>query len=274
MSTATEPEVTSQALVEVQRALPIPQTRFDEYIIKAHGLADTAKQECADALTHEIDSEGVYQLVDTLMASFKKRAKENDDERMGHVRPIDDFRQTVHGAGKESVDIYEQTAKALGEKMSAYRRLKKLQAEQAQRAAEAELAAQRARLETEAARLEQKAETLKTDAAKARVLGDAEALRQTAALTPATVALSAPAPQNVASDVGDKWEWESFPSVAAFLHWLADHPEWHTLVVNPKTGKPNFPVSEMNRMAKQFRDVVPVPGIKFHSIDSFRTKSR
>lgn len=264
----------TQALVEVQRALPIPQTRFDEFITKAQGLAETAERECSDALTHEIDSEAAFQIVDTLMVGFKKKVKEIDAERLAHTRPIDDFRQVVHGAGKAPIDIYERGIKALEQRMSVYRLQKRLEAQQAQRAAEDELAAKRERLESDAGKLEQKANTLKTESARERTLSEAEALRQAAAMTPTTVALSVPEPQAVASDIGEKWEWESFPNLSDFLRWLADHPEWHSLVVNPKTKKPHFPVGEMNRMAKQFRDVVPVPGAKFRAIDSFRTKSR
>lgn len=264
----------NQALVEVQRSLPIPQSRFDDFIVKTHTLAETAETECADALSHTVDTEAMFQLADTLMVSFKKKVKDIGDERLGLTRGIDDFKQVILDAEKLVSKVYENAIGELAERMSTFRRQKRLEVEAAQRAAESELAEQKAKLETEAAKLEDKASTLKTPAAKERAISEAESLRQTAALTPTSVALSASVPQTVASDIGDKWEWQSFPSLSDFLRWLADHPEWHTLVVNPKTGKPHFPVGEMNRMAKQFRDIVPVPGVKFHCVDSFRTKSR
>jgi hypothetical protein len=274
MSTVVKPETPSQALIEVQRALPIPRSRFDEFLIKAHGLAETAKQECTEALAHVVDSEATYQVVDTLAAAFKGKAKLIHDERLGVTRPIDDFKQTFVDAEVESVSLYGSTVRELEGKMSAYRQQKKREAQQAQKAAEDDLAHRRQQLESEAAKLDQKAGTLKTDAARERVSAEAESFRQAAALMPTAVTLSAAVPQNVANDVGEKWEVEELTNVPDFLRWLADHPEWHSLIIHPTTGKIHFPTGEMNRMAKQFRNVVPVPGIKFHSKDSFRTKAR
>jgi hypothetical protein len=275
MSTTLEPEaVSTTALVEIQRELPIVRSRFDEFLTKARDLAEEAKRECEAALTHVIDSEAAYQVVDTSTAVFKGKAKQIHEERLSLTRLIDDFKQVFVDAENESAGLYGNTVKTLEERMSAYRRQKKLDAQQAQLDAEKNLAQRRSDLESEAAKLEHHASTLKTDAARGRVLAEAESLRQTATLMPTSVALVAAEPQNVANDVGEKWELEELLNVGEFLRWLADHSEWHSLVVDPKKKKIHFPKGETNRMAKQYRDVVPVPGAKFGYKDSFRTKSR
>lgn len=263
----------TQALVEVQQALPVPQTRFDQFLLKAHELAATAKLECDEALTHTIESEATYQVVDVLMTSFKKKAKEIHDERLGLTRPIDDFKQTFVDAENESVLLYDTAVTILQERMSAYRLQKKMEAKQAQLDAERELERTRANLERNAERLTEKAATLKTESARERALSEAEAFKQAALLTPASVSLVAAVPQAVASDVGEKWELKSLDNLSDFLRWLADHPEWHSLVRNPKTEKLSFPVGEMNRLARQCRDVVQVPGLTFHPVDQYRSKS-
>lgn len=262
MSTLLEPEV----LPPTELAIEVP-AELTAVVANSSAFEIAAKE-------YTVDSEASFQVADQIQATLKAEAKKINDQRMELTRPIDAFKKKIVEFFALAVDGRTQAAYIYQQKMSEFKRAKILEAENARRDAERLLREQREQEEAKARELELKAEQLKTPAAKARVLAEAEQHRQVAALTPETVALSAPEPKTVASNVAELWELDKLLSIRDFLHWLADHPEWHTLVVDPKTGKVHFPIGEMNRMAKQFRNAVPVPGIRFHSKDSFRTKAR
>ena len=100
-----------------------------------------------------------------------------------------------------------------------------------------------------------------------QLMQEADEIRTAAAMTPDSVALAASAPATVASSVSESWIVDSFTDTGKFLHWLADHPEWHS-ILELKTG-----TRAMNRFADQCH-VLEIPGVKFRQKDVFRSKSR
>lgn len=254
MSTTLEPPV----MPPTELALTVPED--------VPGLVANASQFELAAQQYVIDSEASFQVADQIQASLKVEAKAINEKRMEFTRPIDAIKKKWMDFFAPAVDGRTKAAHLYQVKMSEYRRREHAKAMEAQQRAERELQERKAEELAAAQRLEQKASNLKTDSAKEKALADAQAHRQAAEMMPTTVALSAAEPQTVASNVAQIWEPESVTHMGQFLCWLAEHPEWHGVI--------QFKTAEINRMAKQFRDVVPVPGIKFHSKDSFRTKSR
>lgn len=254
-----------QSLIEVKRALPAELTsRFDAFLVKAQERVPASEVALETAKAFTIDSDVAFQVADSAQSNLKNEAKVFSEERLELTRPIDDFKNVFVAAEKAAVSPLNEAAQVYQLKMSGFRRLEREKAEKAQRDAERLLAEQRAKQEAEARKLEEKAAKLKTPEAQQRALVEAENIRTVAAMTPTSIA-PAPAPQTVASNVAELWELQEVTNMPEFLRWLADHPEWHG-VISLKTG-------EINRMARQFRNVVPVPGLKFYTRDSFRTKA-
>lgn len=252
------------AIVETQMALPPTELALEVPKEMSALVANASNFELA-ANDFLVDSEASFQVADQIQASLKAEAKKINDQRMELTRPIDTFKKKLVEFFSPAVDGRTKAATIYQQKMSTFRRQEREKAEQAQRDAERLLREEREKKEAEARKLEAKASTLKTDSAKQKVLQEAEDLRQTAALMPETVALSAPEPQTVASTVAQIWKAE-ITSPEQFLRWLILHPEWISCV--------KFQDAEMNRLARQMRNVVPVQGVRFYPQESFRTKSR
>jgi hypothetical protein len=253
MSTTLEPQV----MPPTELALEVPKEMTAL-------VANASNYEIA-ASEFLVDSEASFQVADQIQASLKAEAKKINDQRMELTRPIDTFKKKIVEFFSPAVDGRTKAATIYQQKMLAFRRHEREKAEQAQREAERLLQIEREKKEAEARKLEAKAATLKTDSARQKALQDAEDLRQTAALMPETVALSAPEPQTVASNVAQTWKAE-VKDTGQFLRWLILHPEWHTCV--------KFQEAEMNRLARQVRDAVPVQGVRIYPQETFRTKSR
>jgi hypothetical protein len=227
-------------------------------------LASGTDRFIVQANEFEVDSEPAFQVADEVQARLKAEAKQINDKRMEFTRPIDAIKAQWMNFFKPAVDSRQEAATIYQRKMSAYRTVQRQKAEAAQREAEQLLREEREKKEAEARRLEEKASKLKTAAARERAEQEAAEIRQVAAMMPESVALSASAPATVASNVAEIWEVEAVVDTSAYLRWLADHPEWHTVFV--------FKDAEHKRLAKQFHSI-GVPGLKFCQRDSFRTKS-
>lgn len=253
MSSTLEPQV----LPPTELALEVPK--------EMTALVANASNFEIAANDFTVDSEASFQVADQIQASLKSEAKKINDQRMELTRPIDTFKKKIVDFFAPAVDGRHKAAQIYQFKMSAFRRQEREKAEAAQREAERLLREDREKKEAQARRLEEKAAALKSDKAKQKALQEAEELRQIAALTPETVALSAPAPQTVASNVAETWKAE-VKDTGQFLRWLILHPEWHSCV--------KFQEAEMNRLARQMRNVVPVQGIRFYTQESFRTKRK
>lgn len=209
-------------------------------------------------------SEVSFQLADHIQSSLKSESKQIDDKRKELTRPIDGFKKKIMDFFNPAVEARSRAMLIYQQKMTTYRRQEREKAEAAQRESERLLREERARLEAEARKKEAHALTLKNAAAKQRALDEAEQARQTAAMVPETVALSSPEPQTVASNIATTWKAEVINPVE-FLQWVITRPEWLSCVT--------FKDAEMNRMARQCRDAMKVPGVKFVPEDSYRTKS-
>lgn len=251
MNTTLEP----QALPPTELALTVPKEMTAL-------VADASRFEIA-ATEFEIDSEAAFQVADQIQASLKSEAKRINDQRMELTRPIDTFKKKIVDFFSPAVDGRTKAATIYQQKMVVFRRQEREKAEAAQREADRLLQADIEAKEAEARRLEEKAPTLKTKSAKQRVLAEAAEIRQVASMMPTSVALGAPEPQTVASNVAQTWKAE-VKDTGQFLRWLILHPEWHTCV--------KFQDAEMNRLARQMRDAVPVQGVRFYPQESFRTK--
>lgn len=223
------------------------------------GRFQLAANECV------IDSEVSFQVADEIQNTLKVEAKKINDLRLDFTRPIDAIKDKWVKFFRPSVEARLAAVATYQSKMGQFRRLEREKAEKAQREAERLLAERRAQQEAEARRLEEKAGKLKTEKAREKALADAENIRTVAALTPTSVALSASAPQTVASNVAELW-YATIESVPEFLAWIIEHREWVSVL--------QFKDAEMNRLAKQCQNVVKVPGVKFEKKDSFRSKSR
>lgn len=211
-----------------------------------------------------VDSEAAFQVADEVQARLKAEAKAINEKRLEFTRPIDAIKKKWMDFFSPAVDSRTKAAGIYQTKMSGFLRQQREENERKQREAEALQAERQRELQEEARKLEEKAAQRKTEAARGKLLAEAENLRNISALTPTSVPV-APPPQTVASNVAELWELDRVENMPEFLRWLADHPEWHG-VITLKT-------SEINRMARQFNTTVPVPGVKFHQRDSFRSKA-
>lgn len=258
----------SQALVEVQRALPVPQTRFDEFVLKAHELAEKAATEKADAETFLVDSEAAFQLADSLQAGLKARVKDIGTERLSLTRAIDDFKKVITDAEKSVIDPYNQAVQAYQVKMFAFRAEVQRKAAEARREAERLLEEQKNKQLEQARKLEERAAAVKTESAKQRLQQEAESIRQAATLMPESVTVAAAEPTTVASDLRDNWKGEVKQGrMRDALLWLAEHPEWWDVI--------DLKAAPMKRMAKQFHNVPEkAEPFRFWNDQGFATKRR
>jgi len=83
--------------------------------------------------------------------------------------------------------------------------------------------------------------------------------------TPITMAVSAPAPQATASNVVEKWICQ-VENPSLFLTWLAQHPEWQNVI--------SFGTAPMNKLASQYKNTLPIPGVRIYSEEGFRKKAQ
>lgn len=252
----TSPENQQAELPPTSLALTVPKD-VSEISAGSNQLVTAAEE-------FIVDSEAAFQVADEVQARLKAEAKTINEKRLEFTRPIDAIKTKWMNFFKPAIDSRTQAAGIYQTKMSGFLRKQREENDRRQREAEALLAEQRRKQEEEARKLEEKAATRKTEASRGRLLAEAESLRTVSALAPTSVPV-APPPQTVASNVAELWELDRIENMPEFLKWLADHPEWHG-VLTLKTG-------EINRMARQFRNVVPVPGVRFHQRDSFRSKA-
>lgn len=231
----------------------------NEYIAETEAALESAK-----SFTSEVEySEAAFQVADQLQDDLKRKIKEWEDKRTPITRPLNKLVTLL--VAKLGNDNLQEAVALYQARNRAYTREQRVIAEEAQRRAEALARQEREKLEAEARKRETDAAKLKTKAAQDRAMQDAANLRQTAQMVPETFAMSAPAPQTVASNVAQVWKGE-ITDKAAFLQWLISRPEWFTVL--------DFKQAELNRMAKQFSDTLNIPGVRFSQEDSYRSKSR
>lgn len=248
-----------------EAAAQLPPTELALTVPKeVSALASGVSQHVALAKEFLVDSEAAFQVADEVQAQLKAEAKEINEKRLEFTRPIDVIKTKWMNFFKPAIDGRNEAATIYQQKMTTYRRAELAKAQEAQRESERLLREERQRLEAEARKKEEHAQTLKNAKAKQRLLDEAEQSRQTAAMVPETVALSAPEPQTVASNVATIWKTE-IVSVTEFLQWVITRPEWLSCVT--------FKDAEMNRLARQCRDALKVPGVRFVAEDSYRTKA-
>lgn len=212
-----------------------------------------------------VDSEASFQFCDEMRVELETAAKGLDAQRMNLTRPIDDLKSFVMAHVKPAIDNNKAAAMIYNRKALTYRAEQRAIAQAAQREAERIQRETQARLEAEARKREAAAAKLKSEAGRKKAMEEAEALRQAAVHTPVTMAVSAPAPQATASNVVEKWESE-VTNVSAFLRWLSDHPEWQNVITFGKAG--------MNKIAGQYKDSLPIPGVRIWSEEGFRKKAQ
>lgn len=249
----------SQTPPPTSLALQVPQEISS--VSSGSDLILTSAQDCV------VDSEPSFQLADSIQAQLKAESKAINDKRMAFTRPLDRLKEQWVDFFRPAINAREQAVRIYQQKMSLYRaELKRLDLER-QAKAEAEIAAKKAAHEAEARRLEEKAASLKTPARAEALMQQADEIRTATAMMPDSVALAAAAPATVASSVSEPWIVDSFTDVGKFLHWLADHPEWHSILKLDTNTRP------MQRFADQCH-VLEIPGVKFRQKDVFRSKSR
>lgn len=257
-----------QALMEVQRSLPVPQNRFDEFVLKVHEIAEQAATEKADADAFLVDSEAAFQLADSLQTGLKTRVKDIGTERLSLTRVIDDFKKHVTDAEKSAVDPLNSAVQIYQMKMFAFRAEIQRKAQEAQRESERLLQETKNRELERARKLEERAALLKTESAKQKLYDQADSIKQAATLMPESVPVSAAEPTTVASDLRDNWKGEPKQGrMKDALLWLAEHPEWHDIV--------QFTAAGLKRMAKQFHNVPEkAEPFRFWNDQGFATKRR
>lgn len=250
----TEP----QALPPTSLALQVPQ--------EVSSVAVGSDAILVAARAYEVESEVSFQVADEIQAQLKAEAKAINDKRMEFTRPIDAIKKKWMDFFAPAVDARNEAVKVYQQKMSAFRAAERQKSEAAQRETERIVREQKERQEAEARKLEEKAASLKTPARAEALMQKADEIRTAAALMPDTVAVAISAPATVASSVSEPWIVERFTDVGSFLRWLADHPEWHS-ILDLKTE-----TRAMNRFADQCH-VLEIPGVKFKQKDVFRSKS-
>lgn len=248
-----------QLLPPTELALQVPQEVTT--ISSGSDLILTSAQECV------VDSEPSFQLADEIQAQLKAEAKQINEKRMEFTRPLDSLKEQWVKFFCPAVNAREQAVRIYQQKMSTFRAQERQKALLAQQEAERVLREQKERQEAEARKLEAKAASLKTPSRANELMREADDIRQAAAMMPESVALAVSAPATVASSVSEPWIVESFTDVGKFLHWLADHPEWH-FILNLRTD-----TRAVNRFADQCH-VLEIPGVKFKQKDVYRSKSR
>lgn len=227
-------------------------------------LAVGSQQTVEIANQFVVDSEAAFQVADIQQAQLKAEAKQLTEKRMEFTRPIDALKKKWTEFFSPAVDGRMQAAGIYQTKMSAFLRKQREENAERQRQAEALIAEENRKKEEAARKLEEKAAKLKTPAAQQKALAEAETIRNVAALTPPSIPM-APPPTAVASNVAQTWKAEIL-GTGMFLRWLILHPEWESCI--------QFKDAEMNRLARQMRDAVSVPGVRFYPQESFRTKPR
>lgn len=264
MSTVIE-EPTNEALLSLRDTGPESLVeRIDGFI---HGMTDVVKASEALVPAAEqftVTTEAEFQFADEMRVALEQEAKSLDAGRMPFTRVLDDLKAHLMGVVRPGIDNNKAAAAIYNRKALDYRRAEREKAEAARREAERIQRETQARLEAEARKREAAAAKLKSEEGRRKAQEEAEALRQAAAMTPVTMAVSAPVPQATASNVVEKWEAE-VTDVSAFLKWLSLHPEWQNVVT--------FGKAPLNRMASQYRETLTIPGLTITSSEAFRKKA-
>lgn len=259
-----------KALVVAHRSLQSVRdsaARLDGFILDSLRFTEEAAAILKGAGEFVVDSEAAMQVADVAQAELKKDVTTWEAKRLSLTRPLDDLKSAVMDPSRDGVINRKAAIGVYQQKVSAFRAQERHKALLAQQEAERVLREQKERQEAEARRLEAHAATLKTPSRAEALMREADDLRAAAAMMPESVALAASAPATVASSVSEPWIVDSFTDVGKFLHWLADHPEWHSILKLEPNTRP------MLRFADQCH-VLEIPGVKFKQKDVFRSKSK
>src|SRR6266508_3796505 len=151
---------------------------------EVEALATGSNQFVEVAEAFEVDSEPAFQVADEVQARLKAEAKAINDKRLEFTRPIDAIKKKWMDFFSPAIEGRTKAATIYQQKMSAYMRAQREEAEAARHEAEELLRKERERLEAEARRREADAAKLKSASAKAKALADAEQARQAAAIVP------------------------------------------------------------------------------------------
>jgi hypothetical protein len=234
--------------------------KIEDFEVAMRGQREQSELTLRAAQEFTISSEGEYQLAVELKIELEAAAKLFDDQRMPLTRPFDEAKAHLMDLVKPAIANNKAGASLYNQKALAYLREERTKAEAARRQAEAEQRRKQDELNAAAAKREAEANKLKTKAAQNRALAEADALRQAAITTPASMALSAPAPQSDAANVVEKWLWE-IQNWQRFCKWLGEHPEWlnergsNNIVIAP--AKAAF-----NKFANHYGDSIEIPGVR------------
>jgi len=238
--------------------------RADHFIVSMESIVADSEALVPAANQFTVTNEAEFQFCDELRVELESQAKNLEKQRMEITRPIDDLKAFLMSQVKPAIDNNKAAAQIYNRKALEFRRQERAKAEKARLEAERIQRETRLRLEAEARKKEEAANKLKTDKARQAKLEEAEALRQAAIHTPVSMAASAPAPVATASNVVEKWD-ATITNQSEFLRWLADHPEWQSVVT--------FTASGMGKIARQYKDTLPVPGVSITSSEAFRKKA-
>lgn len=238
--------------------------RVDEFIVSMATVVKRTESLVPTAQEFTITNEAGLQFADEMRVELETEAKGLDNERLQLTRPLDDLKTLIMDQVKPAITNNKAAAQIYNLKALAFRAEQRRIADEARREAERIQRETQARLEAEARKKEEAASKLKTEKARQAKMEEADALRQAAIHTPVSMAVSGPAPVSTASNVVEKWD-ATITNPSEFLRWLADHPEWQSVVT--------FTASGMGRIARQYKDTLPVPGVSITSSEAFRKKA-
>lgn len=261
MSTVIEPT----ALLSLRETGPNSLVeRADNFIVSMEKIVADSEALVPAANEFTVTNEAEFQFADEMRVELESQAKQLDSQRIGITRPIDDLKSYIMAQVKPAIDNNKSAAAIYNRKALDFRRAERQKAEEARREAEAEQRRKQEELRRAAEKREAEANKLKTEAARARAQAEADALKMAAEQTPIVMAVSAPVPVATASNVVEKWDAQVV-NASDFLRWLADHPEWMNIV--------SFGKGPMNRLASQYKDTLPIPGVSITSSEAFRKKA-
>lgn len=269
----------------IEQDAPLVDLRFNRPPATLHKSAQDA---LATAKSYVIDGPEMFEMAAGELQQIKSLQKNVEKQRTDITGPMNAALKAVNALFKAPADWLDQAEATLKRAMLSYQQAEEAKRREAQRAAEAAAAAERARIAAEAAAAEAmaraEAEALRKQAEAAEKQGDVEAAARLASqaesraeegavavleLAQTKELISAPTVEKTVpkvSGISTRKVWKvEVTDKLAFVRYIAEHPEYLGLL------EPNTPA--VNKLGLALKQACPIAGVRVYEDEQLASRA-
>lgn len=269
----------------IEQDAPLVDLRFQR---PPATLQKSAQDALATAKSYVIDCPDMYEMAAGELQQIKTLQKSVEKQRTDITGPMNAALKAVNVLFKAPSDWLDQAEQVLKRSMLTYQQEEQRKQREAQRIAEAAVAAERARIAQEAAaaqaRADAEAEALRQQAEQAKRTGDVESAARLASQAESRAEEGAVAVQELAqtkelisaptvektvpkvSGISTRKVWKvEVTDKLAFVKYIAEHPEYLELI------EPNTPA--VNKLGLALKQACPLAGVRVYEDEQLASRA-